>query len=85
VDIFIDNHLPFGDAVVDLDGFDQKLGPTSTFCNSFAMNLLVIETVRALLEMGVEPPVFRSANLPGGDEHNRALFEKYGKSCKHLL
>jgi uncharacterized phosphosugar-binding protein len=85
VDIFVDNHLPFGDAVVELDGLDQKLGPTSTFCNSFAMNLLVIETVRALHKMGVEPPVFRSANLPGGDEHNKVLFEKYGSSCRHLL
>ncbi|MBE3132623.1 MAG: SIS domain-containing protein [Acidobacteria bacterium] len=85
VDIFIDNHLPFGDAVVELQGLDQKLGPTSTFCNSFVMNLLVIETVRALREMGVEPPVFRSANLPGGDDHNKALFERYGRLCKHLL
>jgi uncharacterized phosphosugar-binding protein len=85
VDIFVDNHLPFGDAVVEVKGIDQKLGPTSTFCNSFVMNLLVIETVRALHDMGVEPPVFRSANLPGGDEHNRALFERYGSVCKHLL
>lgn len=64
---------------------DQKLGPTSTFCNSFVMNHLVIETVRALQEMGVEPPVFRSANLPGGDDHNQKLFERYGKMCRHLL
>jgi len=49
------------------------------------MNHLVIETVRALQEMGVEPPVFRSANLPGGDDHNQKLFERYGKMCRHLL
>lgn len=85
VDMFINNHLPFGDAVVELDGFDQRLGPTSTFCNSFVMNLLVIETVRELRRMGVEPPVFRSANLPGGDEHNKKLFDKYGRMCRHLL
>ncbi len=85
VDIFVDNHLPFGDAVVELQGLDQKLGPMSTFCNSFVMNLLVIETVRALRDLGVEPPVFRSANLPGGDDHNKALFERYGRLCKHLL
>ncbi|UCF98931.1 MAG: sugar isomerase domain-containing protein [Spirochaetaceae bacterium] len=85
VDIFIDNHLPYGDAVVDVDDMDQKLGPTSTFCNSLVMNLLVIETVKALKELGIEPPIFRSANLPGGDTYNQRLFERYGKKCKHLL
>jgi uncharacterized phosphosugar-binding protein len=49
------------------------------------MNLLVIETVKALKALGVEPPVFRSANLPGGDTFNQRLFEQYGKKCKHLL
>jgi uncharacterized phosphosugar-binding protein len=85
VDVFIDNHLPFGDAIVEVDGLDQKLGPTSTFCNSFAINLLVIETVKVLKEAGMEPPVFRSANLPGGDVYNQRLFEEYGKKCRHLL
>jgi uncharacterized phosphosugar-binding protein len=85
VDIFVDNHLPYGDAIVDVDGLDQKLGPTSTFCNAFVMNLLVIETVKALKEMGVEAPIFRSANLPGGDAYNKSLFEKYGGRCRHLV
>jgi uncharacterized phosphosugar-binding protein len=85
VDVFIDNHLPYGDAIVEVEGLDQKLGPTSTFCNSFVMNLLIIETVKVLQKMEVEPPVFRSANLPGGDAHNQRLFEQYGRKCKHLV
>ena len=39
VDVFVDNHLPLGDAVVEVDGTPQKMGPTSTFVNSFVMNL----------------------------------------------
>jgi uncharacterized phosphosugar-binding protein len=85
VDIFVDNHLPYGDAIVEVEGLDQKLGPTSTYCNSLVMNLLIIETVKELQKMGIEPPVFRSANLPGGDAHNQRLFERYGKKCKHLV
>ena len=85
VDIFIDNHLPAGDTLVSIDGFEEKVGSASTFCNCFVMNCLVIEIVKELLARGITPPVFMSANMPGGDEHNKALEEKYGGVIKHLL
>ena len=84
VDIFIDNHLPAGDAVVDIENLAQKVGPTSTYCNSFAMNLLMIETVKVLVSKGVTPPVWMSANLPGGDESNRKYEQMYFGRIKHL-
>lgn len=84
VDYFLNCHLPYGDAVIEIEGCSQKTGPTSTFCNCFVMNLLVIETVKVLVEMGVEPPLWMSANLPGGDEANRRLEEKYIPLIKHL-
>lgn len=84
-DIFIDNHLPLGDAIVALPGFAQKIGSTSTFCNCFVMNCLVVEIVREMLARGMEPPIFVSANMPGGDEHNKAAEEKYFPRIKHLM
>jgi uncharacterized phosphosugar-binding protein len=84
-DIFIDNHLPLGDAIVPLDNYDQKVCSTSTFCNCFVMNCLTEEIVSEMLCRGLKPPVFMSANMPGGDEHNRAMEEKYGGLFKHLL
>ncbi len=84
-DIYINNHLPLGDAVVEVEGLDQKTGSTSTFCNCFVMNCLVIETVKAMLRKGMKPPVFMSANMPGGDEMNRELEEFYIPKIKHLL
>ena len=84
VDYFIDCHLPYGDAVVELEGAIQKTGSTATMCNVFAVNLLVIETVKQLIELGVEPPLWVSANLPGGDEANRANEEKYIPRIRHL-
>jgi uncharacterized phosphosugar-binding protein len=81
---FIDCHLPYGDAVVEIAGCAQKTGPTATICNVIAMNLLVIETVKQLLALGVDPPLWMSANLPGGDEANRAFEEKYIPRIKHL-
>lgn len=84
VDYFLNCHLPYGDAVVEIKGCIQKTGPTSTFCNVFTINLLMIETVKRLMEMGVQPPLWMSANLPGGDEANRQLEEKYIPLIKHL-
>jgi len=84
VDYFLDCHLPYGDAVVEIEGSPQRTGPTATFCNIFTINLLVIEAVKALVARGVEPPLWVSANLPGGDEANRANEEKYIPLIKHL-
>jgi uncharacterized phosphosugar-binding protein len=85
VDHFLDNHLPYGDAIVEVEGTDRKMGPTSTYCNCFTIDLLMIETAKALISMGVQPPIFVSGNLPGGDEACRPLIERYGPRVKHLL
>jgi uncharacterized phosphosugar-binding protein len=85
VDYFLNNHLPYGDTIVELEGTVQKTGPTSTFCNVFTINLLMIETAKALLAKGVEPPLLMSGNLPGGDEANKKLIDKYIPLVKHLM
>ena len=84
-DFFLDNHLPYGDAIVAIEGTERKMGPTSTFCNIFVMNLLMLETAKALLARDVEPPILVSGNLPGGDEANKALIETYILKVKHLM
>jgi uncharacterized phosphosugar-binding protein len=83
-DYFINCHLPYGDAIIEVEGCRQKTGPTATICNVIALNLLVIETVKQLVALGVDPPLWMSANLPGGDEANRAYVEKYIPRLKHL-
>jgi uncharacterized phosphosugar-binding protein len=84
VDFFIDNHIPYGDATVEIDGVEQKVGPTATICNVVAINCLMIEIVKALKAMGIDPPIWTSANLPGGDEKNRRYEEKYIPLVRHL-
>ena len=85
MDVFIDNHLPYGDAIVELEGCEQKVGATSTFCNCFAVNYLVAESCRYMASKGFTPPVFRSGNMPGGDEYNRVLVERYTGRCRLLF
>ncbi len=69
-DIVIDNGAPYGDAAVEIPGFRQKVGPLSTVTGCAVANALVVETVQLLLQRGVTPPVFMSANLDGGDAFN---------------
>lgn len=74
-DIAIDNAAPFGDASVEINGFAQKVGPLSTVTGCAIVNQIVVSTVRILVESGIEPPVFMSANLDGGDEYNTRHIE----------
>jgi uncharacterized phosphosugar-binding protein len=83
-DIFINNHLPLGDAIVEIEGISQKMGPTSTYINSFTINLLMMRTVEKLIAMGVEPPVWTSGNMPNGEQANTKIWEKYSSRIKHL-
>ena len=84
VDHFINCHLPYGDATVQVDGCEQPTGPVSTLCNVYAINLLMIETIRQTAAAGHTPPLWMSANLPGGDEANRANEARYIPRVKHL-
>ncbi|MER3474911.1 MAG: hypothetical protein C4335_13015 [Armatimonadota bacterium] len=76
-DIVLDNCGVVGDAVVEIPGMRQKVAPTSTVIGAAMLNALVAQTVAILQERGVEPPVFLSANLDGGDAHNARLLERY--------
>lgn len=84
VDIAIDTKVPIGDAVVNLPGMSEPIAAISTFANAFTLNALVIQTVARLLERGVEPPVWRSGNAPGGDEANAKFIGKFRHRVKAL-
>ena len=83
-DLCIDDANPFGDADYYLDGYEVPIAPTSTQVDAYIAHRMVIEAVAAMRERGLEPPVFRSANLPGGDEHNAKLIERYRYRVKDL-
>ena len=72
-DILINNHGDLGDASVSLEGFPQKLAPTSTSVGAALLNAAVVRASEILLEKGIQPPVFMSGNIDGGDAHNKAV------------
>jgi len=70
-----------GDASIGPEGVDWKTGPTSTMGGAFILHTLVCEVMDSMIADGVEPPVYRSANIDGSGERNRqvkeALLAKY--------
>jgi uncharacterized phosphosugar-binding protein len=76
-DLVIDNGAPRGDAVVQLPDFPQPVAPVSTVLGAAILNAVVSEACAILLERGIQPPVFMSANLEGGDAHNARLMKRY--------
>lgn len=83
-DICIDNYVPYGDAVIQVEGFAQPITSISGTIDFYIAHRLEMECVKACVERGVEPPVWQSANIPGGDERNEALRAKYNSRIKFL-
>jgi uncharacterized phosphosugar-binding protein len=77
VDIVVDTKMPLGDAVLEMEGVAQAVGPISTIVNAFAMNAIMLEAMAELVRRGIEPPVWKSANSPGGDDANAAVTARY--------
>lgn len=77
-DVVIDNCGSPGDAAVAVPDSDLATGPTSTLANVAIIQQIVVEVCQAFHASGSAAPLFKSANLPGGDEWNAALIEKYG-------
>ena len=83
-DVCIDDYNPVGDAVVHVPGFDTPIAPVSNVVDFTIAHLLEIETVRICVERGIVPPVWNSANAPGGDEKNKAYLDRYKSRIKAL-
>jgi uncharacterized phosphosugar-binding protein len=76
-DIVIDTGNIPGDTALDLPGGVLKSGAMSTLLGSAIIQAITAQVAALLADRGIEPPVLVSANVPGGDEHNRALVERY--------
>ncbi len=84
-DHVIDLHVPVGDAVLDIEGVPSKVAAASTVAVAFALNGLMATTAKILAERGVEPPIYRSGNVPGGKEYNQKFVARYAGRIKHLV
>ena len=75
-DVVIDNLAPYGDATLALPG-GVAVGSVSSITSAFIAQLLTIGVAQRMNGDGRVPPLYLSANIPGGDAHNHALEKKY--------
>lgn len=76
-DVVIDNCGVVGDAALEFEGLDSKAIPTSglTFCA--IIWALTAEAIAQMLARGLAPHVYRSVNLPEGEEVNARAEAEY--------
>ena len=76
-DLVLDNSGVVGDAAVRIAGSKMAVGPTSTVIGGAILQSIVVGAVAQLLKLGIEPEIFLSSNLAGGDANNAVIFDKY--------
>ncbi|WP_212745907.1 sugar isomerase domain-containing protein [Sinomonas susongensis] len=84
VDYHIDSKVPVGDAVMEIPNVTEKTAAVSTFANAFALNWLTTATIAKLSAKGIDPPLWRSGNAPGGDEANGRFIERFKGRVRKL-
>ncbi len=79
-DVVLDNHAPFGDAVLALEGLDQRVAAVSTSLSMALVGALVAATAEGLLGRGVEPLVLGHIDRAGNripDEMRRDYVQAF--------
>jgi len=73
-DVILDICTPLGDAAVEIDGWESKVGPVSSIANITIVNMLKVRTAEKLSERGIELPVLTGGQVVGA-ERSHELFE----------
>ena len=87
-DVVLNNCSLIGDAAVDIEGFEMKVGSTSTIPNVYLQNAILTQMVEILVERGFKPDVYYNGHLAFMDEncagHNDRLVDKYFYRIRNL-
>jgi len=86
-DSAFDNGGMPGDALLELEDCEWRVGPSSTIIGALLWNSLMVECIASLQARGIscdKLPVFASLNMNGAAEHNTALLDEWRKVNPHL-
>ncbi|MBO5247897.1 MAG: SIS domain-containing protein [Clostridia bacterium] len=83
-DLYVDNCVPHGDAVIPIPGTDNVMGSVSTCASSFILQSILMQAAQIANEKGVPLPIYKSGNVDGGAEFNKKLIQEYLPRIKHL-
>jgi uncharacterized phosphosugar-binding protein len=73
--VVLDTLVPAGDSMYPPEA--PVAAPISTVANAFLWNLVLVRLIDLGAREGVELPLWRSSNVPGGDEANQGLMARY--------
>jgi uncharacterized phosphosugar-binding protein len=74
-DVVLDNCTPKGDALVQIDGLEQPVGPGSTIGYTLIVNALKCAVAARLTAAG-QPPLVLTSGVLIGDTEAKALFDQ---------
>ena len=82
-DVFLDNCVPKGDAVIPLPN-DTNAVPVSTAISAALIQACIAEAIKKCVDNGIDAPVFGSGNLTKNLENNNNLVQRYKERIKRL-
>ena len=83
-DVVIDLPGVVGDAAIPMENGVPPVGPTSSSVGAAILHGLMVETTVLLIQRGVTPPVFASANLDDSAAWNTHWIETYRDRLSYL-
>jgi len=76
----LNTHVPVGDGLL-LAG-EMPYAPASGVIGNMLIHATFSRVIGIMIESGIEPPIFKSANLDGSSTHNEQMIAIYGKRIK---
>ena len=87
-DVVLDNCSAIGDAAVEIEGFEMKVGSTSSIPNIYLQNAILTQMVELLVNKGLKPDVYYNGHMAFMNEefadHNDKLVDKYFYKIRNL-
>lgn len=87
-DVVLDNCSLIGDAAINVEGFEMKLGATSTIPSVYLQNAILVQMVELLVKEGIKPDVYYNGHMafmkPECADHNDKLVDKYFYRIRNL-
>jgi uncharacterized phosphosugar-binding protein len=87
-DVTVDLGTPPGDALVDIDGWTEPVGPGSTMVNAAAVNCIKVRTAELLAARGSTLPVITSPSVTDparSEELFNAAYDEHARRTSMIL
>lgn len=81
VEAVLNTHVTVGDGLLTSED-GMPYAPASGVMANMLLHATFSRVIGIMIESGIEPPIFKSANLDGGSAHNEQMITTYGKRIK---